>query len=287
MSFRARSYPHPVLSPYSRDYVDGSVFHGEFDRSSTDGELAISYHLELTSNRLDEFRMDKSARLALNIYAKGTRWKSVQVLNGLDGTVTIPEDLILGSIEVTPVLVATKDGELEFDGINGEYGTKRFTIQEGDLLALGPTEAMESDLQASSTDDENWIVFRLDQKLDPDEYKAEPAGDVILVSAGENIMQLTNAMRANPNLRPYLFMSIYKDAFVEAVEAILLRYANNDDLDEPWAKGLQQFIDSSGLPFDQLQHNDRQGIQSFVLKMLAKDGSGALVKKIQEGNVLA
>lgn len=288
MSFRPRSYPHPVLSPFSRDYIDGSELVGAFDRRSEGGELVITYNITLTSNRLNEFRaLDTGAFLALDIYSKGSRWRKLFPLKSDTGSISIPETQVFGTVEVTPMLLAASDGELEFAGINKEYSSSRFTVQEGDVLAHGDTYFLESDHHASSSDGESLISFELSEGLDPNEYEIGLTYDGIVVFAGKNVMQVTKAMSADPAFRPYLFTSFYKDAFIEAIGAILAQYKAEEEPEEAWAKGLLSFIESQGLSLDTIEDGDRNSIQKFVLKMIASDGVGAVSKRLENGQALA
>ncbi len=287
MSFRARSYPHPVLSPFARDYVDQSEIYGEFDRSSEDGKLVISYSIHLTSDRLDEFRADARAKLALDIYSKGSRWRSLEFLDHVKGAIEIPEGLIFGTVEVTPVLLATEDTKFEFAGINGEYSANTFLLQEGDLLALGPTESLEADHQRSSQDKEDFIKLQLSPALDPNEYEVQVNSDQIIIFAGQNVTQVTNALRADVAMRPYLFMSLYKDAFVVAIKHLLATYRDEEEPEEAWAKGMTAYIDSKELSLDEIEGEEDSSIEKFVLRMIATDGLGAVAKRIQDGKALA
>jgi hypothetical protein len=288
MSFRPRSYPHPVLSPFTRDYVDGSELFGVFDRRSEGGELIIDYDITLNSSRLNEFRaLDTGAFLALDIYSKGSRWRKLYSLKAARGAIKIPETQVFGTVEVTPMLLSANDGELEFAGINKEYSSSRFTVQEGDVLAHGDTYFLESDHHASSNDGESLISFELSEGLDPNEYEIGLTYDGIVVFAGKNVMQVTKAMSANPAFRPYLFMSFYKDAFIEAIGAILSQYKAEEEPEEAWAKGLLAFIESQGLSLDTIEDGERNSIQKFVLRMIASDGVGAISKRLDNGQAPA
>ena len=288
MSFRPRSYPHPVLSPFNRDYIDGSELYGEFDRSSEGGDLVISYDITLKSSRLNEFRAaDTGAFLALDVYSKGSRWRNLYPLTADGGSVRISETQIFGTVEVTPMLLAGRDAELEFAGINKEYSSSRFSVQEGDVLAHGDTYFLESDHHTSSNDGESLISFELSDGLGPDEYEIGVTYDGIIVFAGKNVMRVTKAMSADPAFRPYLFMSFYKDAFIEAIGQILAQYKNQEEPEEAWAKGLLAFIDSQGLSLDVVQDGDRNAVQKFVLQMIANDGVGVISKRLENGQALA
>jgi|1048.fasta_scaffold52641_2 hypothetical protein len=288
MSFRPRSYPHPVLSPYSKDYVDGSEFFGSFERRSENGFLVVDYVLTLKSARLNEFCLPGvGAKIYLDVYVSGTRLRNLVQSDGLSGSLKLPESAIHGTVEITPLLVAQQDVALEFAGINAEYSSTQFAVKQGDLLAHGPTEALEADHQRSSTDSESWIKFSLDPKLASDEYEIAPVNDAIIVYTGTNVQTVLGAMRADPNMKPYLFMSIYKDVFIEAVATILDRYKNEDEADEPWAKGLTHYIDSKEMSLSEILDDDRNSIQKFVLRMLAGDGIAEIAKRLKDGRPLS
>ena len=284
MSFRPRSYPHPVLSPYSRDYTDSSELYGVFQRSAEEGHLRVSYDLDLTSTRLDEFLADSRAKFALNLYSKGTRWKELRVLDHRKGEFVISEGLLFGTLEITPLLVVHQAGEFELSGHNSEYGNSRFQLEEGDLLAFGPTEALEVDHERSSDDIEAFITLALSPG-DPDVYEVIDGGSQIIVSAGENVMSVVNVMRAENRLHPYLFMSIYKNAFVFAIESILADFQRELDPEGAWATGLLAFIDSAGLSLDEIT-GEKESVERFVQRMLASDGVELLAKNIKDGKAL-
>lgn len=287
MSFRPRSYPHPVLSPFSNDYVGDAELSGKFDRLSEDGALVIKYDITLKSSRLNEFLApDGGAAMALDIYSKGSRWRKLYKPITNEGEIRIPEEQIFGTVEVTPILLATKDVELEFAGINKEYSSSRFIVQEGDVLAHGHTYVLESDHHTSSNDGESLISFALSENLDPNEYEIGLSYDGIIVFAGTNVMRVTKAMRADQAFRPYLFMSFYKDAFIEAIDSILAQYKNQEEPESAWAKGLIAFIDSQGLSLDEIDNTDRNSIQRFVLRMIAGDGVGSISKRLESGQAL-
>jgi len=288
MSFRPRSYPHPVLSPYSKDYVDGSEFFGSFERRSESGFLVIDYVLALTSARLNEYCLPGvGAKIYLDVYVSGTRFRNLVKSDGLSGSLKLPESAIHGTVEITPLLVSQRDVVLEFAGINKEYSSSQFSVKQGDLLAHGPTEALEADHQRSSTDSESWIKFSLAADLQPDEYEIAPINDAIMVYTGTNVQTVLGAMRADPNMKPYLFMSIYKDVFVEAVATILDRYRTEEEADEAWAKGLTHYIDSKDMSLSEILDDDRNSIQKFVLRMLAGDGVAEIAKRLKEGKPLS
>ena len=288
MSFRPRSYPHPVLSPFSNDYVGDAELSGKFDRLSEDGALVIKYDITLKSSRLNEFlALDGGAAMALDIYSKGSRWRKLYKEITNEGEIRIPEERIFGTVEVTPILLATKDVELEFAGINKEYSSSRFFVQDGDVLAHGHTYFLESDHHTSSNDGASLISVALSENLDPNEYEVGFSSDGIVVFAGTNVMRVTKAMRADQAFRPYLFMSLYKDAFVEAIDEILTHYKKQEEPDSTWAKGLLAFVDSQGLSLDEIDDSDRNSIQRFVLRMIASDGVGAISKRLVNGEALA
>lgn len=284
MSFRPRSYPHPVLSPYARDYVDNSEIYGSFERTPQDGNLVVSYDITVTSDRLNEFRADSRVKLGLNLYSKGTRWKELKILDGHKGNFSIPEGLLFGTLELTPVIVVSESGVFELAGHNPEYGTSLFQLEEGDLLAFGPTEALEVDHERTAQDMEAFITL-VRAPGDPNVYEVIDGGQQIIVNAGENVMSVVSVMRANPALHPFLFTGIYKDAFSFALKRMLKAYQDEADAESPWATGLQTFIDSAGLNLDEIE-NLEESLERFVLKMLASDGFAALAKRVQEGKAL-
>jgi hypothetical protein len=289
MSFRPRAYPHPVLREINDDYVDKSEFFGRFTHSSGEGMLTLGIDITLTSDRLNEARADGIAQLAVEVECAGARWKEVFTLENVPASVTIPEANLFGTIRVTPLLIATQEINLEFAGINKEFTTTTFHLFEGDLLAYGPTEALETDHDRSSGDDHYGIKFSLQPDLDPDEYWVACDYDEIIIHCGSNVMQVTKALTEDIRYSPFVFMSYYKDAFVKGMDYLLRSLSRGEELEQTWAKGLKGYIEEKGLSLDSLsaisqddEQGDHEEVERFVHRLIALDGVQALAKRIQK-----
>jgi hypothetical protein len=286
MSYRPKAYPHPVLSEVSDDYVDGSEFFGVFSHSTANGYLTLRYDLTLNCVRLDEVRADQFAQLALEIECPGVRWKKLFTVDGLAGSIDLPESNLFGTVKVTPVLVACEEVNLELSGINAEFKKNTFHIFTGDLLAFGPTEAVESNHDRSSNDNHYGIKFAIQADLKDAEYRVDCDYDEIIIYCGKGVMRVVQGMTTDARLAPLVFMTFYKDAFVHGMINMLGSLERGEELEQTWAKGLKAYIDQSGLSLDELsgvEEGNREAVERFVQRLIAADGVEVLSKRAQKG----
>jgi hypothetical protein len=84
---------------------------------------------------------------------------------------------------------------------------------------------------------------------------------------GKSFHALWDIMRSDQAVRPYLFLSVYKDTFVEALSLI----NKSEDVDEyAWAQTLIAKCDQNGIKIEEL--SDFAAQNQAVLKLLKEFG---------------
>jgi hypothetical protein len=84
---------------------------------------------------------------------------------------------------------------------------------------------------------------------------------------GKSFHALWDIMRSDQAVRPYLFLSVYKDTFVEALSLI----HKSEDVDEyAWAQTLIAKCDQNGIKIEDL--SDFASQNQAVLKLLKEFG---------------
>jgi len=270
MSSLSKTFFHPVLSHSSRDFVDGSLFEvGLNPRINENGKsenLCIDYNVKLTSPAIQGLVSDGSANIFLDLYSKETISRVLMPLSMNGGTVEFASGELLGVLEVQPFIIATKQlKSYKPTGINNEYGEISFNVGPGSHLAIAEKVLIPLTFKRVSL--ESIIRVQQSDDIDTDSYLVNLESSIITILMGKSFHALWDIMRSDQAVRPYLFLSVYKDTFVEALSLI----HKSDDVDEyAWAQTLIAKCDQSGIKIEDL--SDFASQNQAVLKLLKEFG---------------
>jgi len=245
VSYRARAYPFPVLSSFSNDFGNDAYFRAEVSLAvceSNPQQIELAYEIEHSSNWLDEYIVDRRARLLLDVECRATLSREYIELQAFKGTCTFPAGALYGTVVVTPLIVARRDDDdYQPEGIDEEFGSAIFSVREGDILGVG--ESTRFDLEFARTLERNLITIQYsNDAVERDAYRFELTGERITVVVSDTLRGAIGHMRANATLRPFLYMSIYKDCIAAALDHMAAE-GGGLDTERPWTRALQRKLD--------------------------------------------
>lgn len=248
MSYRARAYPYPVLSSYSNDFGNDAYFRAEVSLSVSDvnsQEIELSYEIDHSSDWLNEYIADGRARLLLDVECRATLAREYVELQKFKGTQSFPAGALYGTVVVTPLVVALADDDSYRPlGIDEEFGLTTFSVREGDILGVG--ESTRFDLEFARTLERDLITIQYSKEgVEPGAYRFELDGERIIIVASDTLQGAIGHMRANPTLRPYLFMSVYKDCIAAALNRMAAD-GGGSDTERPWTRALERKLEEIG-----------------------------------------
>ncbi len=270
MPSKNRIYQHPVLRNGSTDYADGSTFESIFSVAISEitskDTVEVSYVLQVRNMYLLKLVENKKAGLFLSFYSSETLFKKLIKIENLQGRLQLPKGAVLGNLEIEPFIIAvTSISDFLPNGLNEEYGAMKFEIEAGATLAVGEREVFPISFSRRSFQD--LIRVQTSMELDKNEYEISLASNIITINMGTNVRQAWELMSSDPNFRPFLFISIYKDTFVEALSALV----SGDDVEEfAWAKKLTETFEKVGLNIT--DEADFTKLNRAVLRLLGKKG---------------
>ena len=270
MSNLSKTFFHPVLSHASRDFVDGSLFEvslsPRINENGKNENLCIDYSVKLTSPAIQELLSDGSAGVFLDLYSKETISRVLVPLDVNGGTVEFASGQLLGVLEVQPFVIAMKQlKSYKPAGINSEYGAIAFSVDSGSHLAIA--EKILIPLTFKRVSLESIIRVQQSDDIDTDSYLVNLESSIITILMGKSFHALWDIMRSDPAVRPYLFLSVYKDTFVEALGLI----NRSEDVEEyAWAQTLISKCEQGGIKIEEL--TDFASQNQAVLKLLREFG---------------
>lgn len=133
------NFPHPLLSDYSRDYVEGCSFEialGDFSEDSF--AFTLPFMCTLSSIGLCDMVRNEQAVIAIRVYCSATSYREVFKFSSTDTlTISVPKDKVAKKLELQGVIIAAIDNnsfslpehnKSFFSGI-------KIPIQKGHILA--------------------------------------------------------------------------------------------------------------------------------------------------------
>lgn len=246
MTVKAKAYPYPYLAPFSNDYVHGVEFDLHIDSVGVEidenNELRIPYEVTVESSTIDEGLLDKSIALLFDIRSPSTFFSELRPIQELTGHLTIDGSRLEGSVTIVARLIATgKSGTFRPQQVNHEFGNApEFEIEAGDLLGETDTHRLPVRLGGAPREFTPRVV--LNSSFESFQYQVITEKPRLELHVGAEVKRVVERMEADNDLRPYLWMGIYKDVLLEALKELK---ENSPELG--WAKALEFALSEAGI----------------------------------------
>lgn len=277
MSSLSRTYFHPVLSKENRDFIDDSEFSVELKarlvQNKKEDNLSIDYLARFHSPGIAPYISKGVAKMFLDVYSKETLFRTLVSLDELEGTIEFQPGEVLGLLEVQSLIIATKKiQEYTPKGINSEYGDNKFEIEAGSVLAIGEKVVLPVSFKRVKL--ESIIRVQKSDDIDQDSYSINLESNIITILMGSSYHALWDIMRSDYSVKPYLYLSVYKDTFVEALS---LLHKSEDVEEYEWAQALIAKCAMNGIEIKDLIDFPAQN--QAALKLLRELGVQKLLER--------
>ena len=278
MATKVKTFLHPIIRANSNDYIDGSYFNAELTAeisSEAKDSIRIAYSVNLNNPYIEKLISSDVASVYLNLYCADTIYRSSFLLNQYKGEITLAPGEVIGSLEIEPIVLNNLEiKQFSPPGLNQEFGGNLFQVEVGSPLALGEKDIFNFAFAERSLQD--LIRVQTSSDLNDNEYEISLTSNIITIIMGINVRKAWDFIRSDSSLRPYLYMSIYKDTFVEALAAVV----NGDGTDEfLWAQKLREKFEEKNFQFSDF--NDFSKINMAVLRRLGSRGIETVAKNVQ------
>ena len=278
MATKVKTFLHPIIRANSNDYIDGSYFNAELTAeisSEAKDSIRIAYSVNLNNPYIEKLISSDVASVYLNLYCADTIYRSSFLLNQYKGEITLAPGEVIGSLEIEPIVLNNLEiKQFSPPGLNQEFGGNLFQVEVGSPLALGEKDIFNFAFAERSLQD--LIRVQTSSELNDNEYEISLTSNIITIIMGINVRKAWDFIRSDSSLRPYLYMSIYKDTFVEALAAVV----NGDSTDEfLWAQKLREKFEEKNFQFSDF--NDFSKINMAVLRRLGSRGIETVAKNVQ------
>lgn len=242
MLIKPKAYPHPVLSYLNSNYSDPASFDCDFDISFGEtGKIFINYAVLLKNVYLKDCLLDKKLTLGFEIYSSETLTRRFYACEALSGNIDISGLDIFGAVEVVPLLIAAQPIDaFTPEGINAEYGEKKFSVAKNSPVAIGPIRVFE--IQPDHLANPRLLKITIADGKPDHYYELKTDSNFLQLFVSKKLMEAIGNLRSDKESSPMLFPSIWQDTIEKAIEVML-----EGETSALWARALEQTIQESGI----------------------------------------
>jgi hypothetical protein len=240
---RNKTFPYPVLRPFSDDYIDVE-FQTNVEFSSNEGVVTAGISFRVSSSELIEQIKIGNARFVAIVSCRETYFREVISTDQKQVVKNFDVGYLRGEVKVDSYIIAVKQ-ILSFASpdINPEFGKNSFVFTPGDVLAQDETAVfyIDRDLFKPVTS-----VFDLvkNQEFSDGEWKINLDEDHIQIVISAGMKESIDNARNNTSHKIVLLNSIYFTAAVHAIQR--LKESNDDYEDKKWSRVFFRQIHNSG-----------------------------------------
>lgn len=213
---RGRSWPHPVVSPLTDDVTPGD-FDFRLDVLPEHQRWILGVEATEDDTTLCQHVHAGSARYVLHVECKRTYFRGTLMSEKPRFEMPIAGDLLFGLVEVSLLLVATKDLDAyRHPAQHPDYRDSTFSIGIGEPLGVAASKTFDAFLEADP-------ILRLSSILDIKRGDGDVRvmqvncfGDRIVVELPAGEFDLYREMRADPAIRGLLATTVVLPALLDA-----------------------------------------------------------------------
>jgi hypothetical protein len=250
MKFHNRAFPYPILDTTDevrQDFSDGD-FQAVMEEAVLEGEEQISLKVAFKCSVTEIVDLIDSgkAAYALLIICPSTLIRRAFVTAEPIQEISLNISDFFGEVELIPQIVVTdKVSGFVSEDLHEEFRDFAFDLRPGDVLAIGDSEIRTFEFEGLRL--EHLIKARFSATLDANQYEVVLEESKIYIDMGAKLHRIYGEMKQEPAARPWMFMSIYKDMFLMALQELA---SEEGAMDKRWASAMSELALATGLPFN-------------------------------------
>lgn len=241
---RNKTFPYPVLRPFSDDYIDVE-FQTNVDFSSNEGVVTADISYRVSSSELIEQIKIGNAKFVSIVSCRETYFRDVLTSDAKQIVKNFDVGNLRGEVKVDSYIIAVKKiPSFSSPDINPEFGRDSFAFTPGDVLAQDETAVfyIDRDLFKPVTS-----VFDLvkNPEYSEGEWRISLDDDHIQIVVSTAMKESIDNARNNTNMKVILLNSIYFTAAVHAIQR--LKEFGSDYEEKKWGRVFYRQIHNNGL----------------------------------------
>lgn len=251
---RNKTFPYPVLRPFSNDYTE-SEYQTSVDFSASEGMISLEINHRTSSIELSDQVKVGTARFVSVVSCRETYFRDVLISEEENIKKQFRLDDLRGEVKVDSYIVATKKiPAFSAADINHEFGKSSFAFTPGDVLAQDETVVFFIERELFKPVTSVFDLVKSDQ-LSDGEWRINLEEEHIQIIINSSMKESIDAARNNTNMRYILLNSIYFSAAVHAIQR--LKEFGSDYEEKKWGRVFFRQIHNNGF--------DLEGTDAYLL----------------------
>lgn len=262
---RNKTFPYPVLRPFSDDYIDVE-FQTNVDFSSNEGVVTSDISYRVSSSELVDQIKSGNAKFVSIVSCRETYFREVITSDAKQVVKNFDVGNLRGEVKVDSYIIAIKKiPSFSSSDINPEFGRDSFAFTPGDVLAQDETAVfyIDRDLFKPVTS-----VFDLvkNPEYSEGEWRINLDDDHIQIAVSAAMKESIDNARNNTTMKVILLNSIYFSAAVHAIQR--LKEGGDDYEEKKWSRVFYRQIHNNGLDLTSDAYILAQKLMKHPLKVL-------------------
>lgn len=211
-------FPHPVLSPYTEDYLSGefAIEFSAYEDPATSA-LQLDYTIALTEDSLRNLVIEGKAAVGCFIRCFDTYFSELRLLSWPSGRSDFPPGVLLNRVTLRPVIWLTRDLDGWDPGTVHQEFDPPLDVKEATVVAIAE-EVLLSVGQAKLASIESIFELRRQDAVPDGRIRIDPEGDRIGIVVSPDTFEVINVLRGQSSGQPVVMSGIYLPAVLEVLD---------------------------------------------------------------------
>jgi len=263
MKLSSRSYPYPVVG--NRDDVPGAAFQAALEMTSDKQAVYLDAQIKCSSKTINDLVKKGDASFVIHVECSNTLYRKAFEFDQQTHRVQISSDTLNDAVEVNVFTRAKKNlSGYRVDKAHSDYGNVAFTVEKGDILAVGDSHVFYVEAPFDALSPIGSIMQITETQKDGDQpMQVQYGGQKILIELSKKDFEDYKRLKTLEGVSAALTMGIVLPVLVDAIY-ILQKGEEDDDL--RWVRSLKRRIDDVGMKLEDDPLETAQRILELPLK---------------------
>ena len=267
--------PYPVIAEGRDDYLESSYAVGI--KKSIDSQRV---HIELDHD-ISVYKIEKLISNSENpelsfltiVECRSTFFKEAFYSQGAKQHIYIDTFDLRDAVFIQTFIVATDNVTFEYKKLNEEYDSDQVRYNQGDIVAIGPTDAFAIDPDMFKPL-QSVIKITLVDDLEDGDWEIDTGQDLLVIRASKSVHDFEAEMQNSKNGQFFLANSIFFTAISEGIQAIKDKSVSEDS---KWVKAMNNMLKNRSISGqeikDQAAYKLANKLMLYPLKSFKEFGS--------------
>jgi len=254
MQVNFRSFPHPVLSPFSDDILN-SAFQcaTKADREGQDVKFEVL--ARVSNEELARLIDAGSAKYAIHVECPSTRYRRLIKFSESSIVFRIPVDALEGRVQVCAFILAERDiPNYKNSEFHPDYEEMAFRIRRGDILAVDENRTFIVERRDTLRYIPSIFAITPNSNSNPPAIDLDLIGQKIIIKLAPENYERYLQLRHDYNLRPLLNALIVFPCLVHVLDQVNPEKCSRQELeereDQRWFRVLRRKLAELGVRLD-------------------------------------